>query len=211
MSSPNRLKIVLAAFSIVVSRAVELSWQLGAPPSDLGVHLKALASTVRRRYTVILYRLRSDRMISIGIRASPTKITFVVYDKEEDAVINVESLRIPVAFDTPDALKYVRSNLLDILREYEVVYAGVRVTEPNAQHMNIARIQLEGVIQEAFASSTVKSYYVGQISSISARIGIPRTDFKLYIDGTKTWAVDGWDALDADAREAMLCALGASE
>lgn len=148
-------------------------------------------------------------MNSIGIRASPSKITFVVFDKNSNSIVNVEVLRIPVAFETPDALKYVRSNLLDILREYEVSYAGVRVTEPNAQSMNIARIQLEGVIQEAFASSLLKGYYVGQISSISARLGIPRTDFKLYVEGTKSWSVEGWDSLDVEAREAMLCAIGA--
>lgn len=148
-------------------------------------------------------------MKSIGIRVSPSKITFVVFDKDSQSIVNVEALRIPIAFETPDALKYVRSNLLDILREYEVSYAGVRVTEPNAQSMNISRIQLEGVIQEAFASSQLKGYYVGQISSISARLGIPRTDFKLYVQGTKSWNVEGWGSLDVEAREAMLCAIGA--
>lgn len=148
-------------------------------------------------------------MITIGIRASPKVVTFVVFDSEAKTIVNVESLRVPIAFDTPDALKYVRSNLLDILREYDVSYAGIRTTEPNAQSMNIERIQLEGVIQEAFASSSLQGYYVGQISSISARLGIPRTDFKLFVDGTKAWDVEGWDTLQPEAREAMLCAVGA--
>jgi hypothetical protein len=150
-------------------------------------------------------------VITIGIRAAPSTVTFVVYDLDSDAIVNVEALHIPIALKTPDALKYVRSNLLDILREYDVTYAGIRTTEPNSQTINIARVQLEGVIQEAFASSTVKGYYVGQISSISARLGIPRADFKLYVNGTKDWNVDGWHELSKVAREAMLCAVGASK
>ena len=148
-------------------------------------------------------------MRSIGIRAAPTAVTFVVYDSELNQVLNIEEFRVPVAFSTPDGLKYLRSNLLDILREYGIDRAGIRATEPNAQMPSIERIQIEGVIQEAFASSSLKGYYVGQISSISKRIKIERADFKLYIDGTKQWPVDGWDDLKKEQREALLCAIGA--
>ncbi len=146
-------------------------------------------------------------MVTIGIRAKPTAVTFVVIDGDE--VRNVEDIEIPRAFDTPDALKYVRNNLLDILREYRVEAAGVRVTESNAQSLNVARIQLEGVIQEAFASSSLKGYYVGQIASISARIGMDRTDFKKMVDGENKLKIDSWETLSKEAREAVLCALGA--
>jgi hypothetical protein len=56
-------------------------------------------------------------MITIGIRAAPKVVTFAVYDSENRALVNVEEIRIPAAFSTPDALKYLRSNLLDVLRE----------------------------------------------------------------------------------------------
>lgn len=146
-------------------------------------------------------------MVTIGIRAKPTAVTFVVVDGDE--IRNIEDIEIPRAFDTPDALKYVRNNLLDILREYRVEAAGVRVTEPNARSMNIARIQLEGVIQEAFASSALQGYYVGQIASISARIGMDRADFKKMVDGENKLKIDSWEDLSKEAREALLCALGA--
>jgi len=149
-------------------------------------------------------------MRTIGIRAAPKAITFVVYDSIENRILNVEEIKIPVAFEAPDALKYIRNNLLDILREYEVEQAGIRVTEPNAQLPNIQRIQIEGVVQEAFASSALKSYYVGQISSISSRLSIDRADFKKYIDGTLEWRVENWDDLDDKQREALLCAIGAA-
>ncbi len=109
-------------------------------------------------------------MRTIGIRAAPSVVTFAVIDTDDNSVVNVEKIKIPAAFETPDALKYVRSNLLDILREYDVERAGIRVTESSADGTSVERIQIEGVIQEAFASSDLKAYYVGQISSISARV-----------------------------------------
>jgi hypothetical protein len=146
----------------------------------------------------------------MGIRAAPKNITFAIYDSDERRLINVEDIKVPLAFTIPDALKYIRSNLLDILREYQVSRAGIRVTESNAQRLNIDRIQIEGVIQEAFASSALKYYYVGQISSISARIGIERSDFKKYINGQLNFEeVENWKSLSESQREAVFSALGA--
>ncbi|MFC5698897.1 hypothetical protein ACFPU0_25585 [Pseudomonas sp. GCM10022186] len=148
-------------------------------------------------------------MRKIGIRAAPRSITFAILDTDQNAVLNIEELKVPAAFETPDALKYIRSNLLDILREYEIERAGVRVTEPNAQSMNIERIQIEGVIQEAFASSELQSYYVGQISSISKRLGYERTRFKPLVAGEDDPGIENWNSLSKEAREAILCAMGA--
>ena len=72
-------------------------------------------------------------MITIGIRAQPKGLTFAIFDKDANKVLNVEDIKIPAAFTVPEGLKYLRSNLLDVLREYSVARAGVRVTEPNAQ------------------------------------------------------------------------------
>lgn len=148
-------------------------------------------------------------MITIGIRAAPKAVTFAVYDSKKREIINVEQIKIPAAFPTPDALKYLRSNLLDVLREFRVRKAGIRACEPSAQSISIERVQIEGVIQEAFASSDLSAYYVGHISSISSRVGIPRTDFKLLVAGEKQFEVENWDSMAAIEREAVLCAVGA--
>jgi hypothetical protein len=50
-------------------------------------------------------------MITIGIRAAPKSVTFAIYDGDVEVVLNVEEIKIPVAFETPDALKYVRVRL----------------------------------------------------------------------------------------------------
>lgn len=94
-------------------------------------------------------------MRTIGIRAAPTEVTFAIFDTSENALVNVEKIKIPKALAWPDALKYVRNNVLDILREYSVERGGLRVTESSAQQRNIQRIELEGVMQEAFASSSL--------------------------------------------------------
>jgi hypothetical protein len=149
-------------------------------------------------------------MLTIGIRAAPKIVTFVIYDSDIPKIINVEDIKVPLAFTIPDALKYIRNNLLDILREYQVSSAGIRITEPTAQRINIERVQIEGVIQEAFASSSLEHYYVGQISSISARIGIQRSDFKKYIDGSLDFeGVENWNSFSSSQKEAVFCALGA--
>jgi hypothetical protein len=131
-------------------------------------------------------------VITIGIRAAPREVTFAIYDSVQSKLLNVEDMKVPAGFAMPDALKYVRSNLLDVLREYKIERAGIRVTEGAAQGVNIERVQIEGVIQEAFASSDLVGYYVGRIASIAARIGIDRRRFKPMVAGEEAYDIDGW-------------------
>jgi hypothetical protein len=149
-------------------------------------------------------------MKTIGIRTKPSEVTFAVYECEAENIINVEKIRIPKALTIPDALKYVRNNILDIIREYDIQRALLRITESNSKQCNIRRIEIEGVIQEAFASSDLKGYFCGQISSISSKIGIERVDFKKYVNNEKNFdRVNNWKDLDETEREAVLTALGA--
>ncbi|MFC5441083.1 hypothetical protein [Rhodanobacter ginsenosidimutans] len=149
-------------------------------------------------------------MNTIGIRAKPGGVTFAVLDAQDRRIANVETIKLPKALLTPDALKYIRNNILDIIREYEISRAGLRVTESTAQTLSVSRIEIEGVIQEAFASSSLNSYYCGQISTIASRVGIARADFKPYVDGTKIFdGVENWNELRSEEREAVFAALGA--
>ncbi|MGF6706951.1 hypothetical protein [Pseudomonas frederiksbergensis] len=148
--------------------------------------------------------------MKIGVRASPTEVIYCVFDSNKNLIINIGKINIPKSLGVPEQLKHIRLNLLDVLREYEVLEAGIRVLEPTAQSVSIERVQIEGVIQEAFASSNVKSYYVGQISSISSRVGIDRTQFKPLVEGeTSLDGFENWHDLSKTEREAALCAIGA--
>lgn len=147
---------------------------------------------------------------TIGFRASPKDVSFAVYDVNESSVVNIEILRIPTAFSGPEALKFVRFNILDVLREYEIVFAGIRTTEPSAQSIDLRRVQIEGVIQEAFASSSLKGFYAGPIAVIARRLGIERNRFLPIADGENQFEIEGWDTLNRNAREALMAAIGAA-
>ncbi|MGC2862565.1 hypothetical protein ACO2TB_24635 [Pseudomonas putida] len=151
-------------------------------------------------------------MRSLGIRAEPKKATFVIYDDEAKQILNVESLIIPQILNKPEQLKFARHSILDILREYEVDVAGIRVAEGNSQNQDADRLYLEAVFMESFASSSIKSYFVGRKTSISARLGITAAEFASIVKcDTDLDDVDGWPAGKAQAvREAILVAVGAT-
>ena len=150
-------------------------------------------------------------MRTIGIRVAPKRVTFVVYDTDACEIINVEGVNVPKAMETPEQLKFVRNTILDIIRQYGVKQAGIRVTEGNAQSFSIERIELEGVIQEAFASSELESYFCGQIARIAGKLGIPRTQLKSYLDGEADYpTVENWAGHSKEEREAIVAAMGAA-
>lgn len=149
---------------------------------------------------------------SIGIRANPNQIFYCVLTgnhttfevKIIDKVVNPKSL------DVPEQLKFIRSTMGDIINENKVNVACIRITESNAQQTNITRIYMEGVIQELIASSTIKNYYVGQISNISSKIGIERSDFKTYTNGQKTFLdMTIWKRLSLEERECVMASYSA--
>lgn len=150
-------------------------------------------------------------MRTIGIRAEPKKVTFVIYDTVKNEIINIEEIKVPKVLDFPEALKYLRNNILDVIVEYEVRRAGLRISEPTAQKANTVRIQIEGVIQEALASSSVEAYFKGQVSNMSAKLGIDRKEFKNYIHGKLTLEnVENWSDLTPVEKEAVCAAMGAN-
>lgn len=149
-------------------------------------------------------------MNTIGIRVSPSEVTFSIFDTDEDSIINIEEIAIPNALTIPERLKYIRCNILDVLREYEVKKAGIRLSEPSARQINLERVQIESVILEAFASSNLDDYYYGAISTIAAKNNIPRQNIKPLVKGdTNHETIENWQELSEKEREAVLTAIGA--
>lgn len=149
-------------------------------------------------------------MNTLGIRVKPNLVIIAIYDSEKNLIVNVENIKIPKALPVPEALKYIRNNVLDVLREFKISNAGLRVAESNSKTLSIHRIEIEGVIQEAFASSMLSAYFCGQISTIAAKLKIPRADFKRYVDGEQNFErVENWCDHTKDEKEAILTALGA--
>ncbi|WP_281773734.1 MULTISPECIES: hypothetical protein [Pasteurellaceae] len=118
----------------------------------------------------------------LGIRVSPKTIYFSIFDSNEYSFKNVEKISVPQALIIPEQLKYIRNNILDLLREYKVEKAGIKITEGNAQSISIERLYLEGVIQETFASSQIKSYKTLMLSGIASRLNTNARELKKYIE-----------------------------
>lgn len=149
---------------------------------------------------------------SIGIRVTPSTLYFsiVSYENQELEIIVIDKINNPKALNIPEQLKFLRNTLCDIINEFNITNACIRITESKAQSINIPRIYIEGVIQELFASSTVVKYYVGQISSISANLGIDRADFKLFAEGKTVYnEIENWDSYSLEERESLMSSISA--
>jgi glycyl-tRNA synthetase beta subunit len=148
----------------------------------------------------------------LGIRVEPKKSTFIVIERDIDdnyTLINEEVIKVPIALSFPEQLKYIRNTVIDILREYEITFAGIKLTESIAT-ADLNRVQFEGVIQEAFSSSEVKDYFSGRKLSIMKRLGISKTIYDSILNGEQEYPIINWNRLtNKNLREAALVAIGA--
>lgn len=144
---------------------------------------------------------------AIGIRANPNAIYFCVLEQEAD-VINIkiiDKVIVPKVLEAPEQLKFIRNTFKDIINENQVIRACIRITESNAKKVSIPRVNIEAVLQELIASSTIEKYFVGQISSISAKLGIDRSDFKPFVSGENNFMeLELWPELSPEGREAVM-------
>lgn len=129
-------------------------------------------------------------MIGIGLRTySNTKVYYCLIEKSSNNSLNyidVSFIRVPLALTLPEALNFIRNTILDILIQYKVTRAVIRISEYGGQfNPSVGRIYLEGVIQETLASSMVEKYLAGQISEITKIAAIEKTDFKLMANAEK--------------------------
>ena len=158
------------------------------------------------------YKKRPTMQTSIGIRVNPNQVSYCILTgtPDEFEIKQIDKIVNPKSLETPEQLKFIRSTLYDIINEDQVKLACIRITESNARQISVARIYMEGVIQELIASSTITKYFVGQISSISSRLGIEREDFKPYVNGANVFiGLENWNQLSLEEREAFMASLSA--
>lgn len=152
-------------------------------------------------------------MKTIGFRATPKIVHFAVVSQSESQnnILVVDKLILPLALSIPDKLNYVRKTVIDIINQYEITRAGIKVTEGNARKISIERISLEAVIQELFSSCSVEKYFGGNISMISSLLEIPNDGtLKNIIKGKEIpQEIDFLSDLKENEREAVLSSLAA--
>ncbi|MHB0801411.1 hypothetical protein PVK73_17520 [Bacillus thuringiensis] len=151
-------------------------------------------------------------MKSIGIRVDPSEIFYVILEIEDggDFKFSPQKLALPKAFndDIPKQLSFIRTTLFSIICEYDIQYAGLKTTEGLAQTPSIFRMNIEGVIQELFADSTIKTYFAGTYISIAARVKNKSTTIKESCKGENNMlGIDNWDRLNQKHRECIFSAL----
>lgn len=156
----------------------------------------------------------SDRRLrAIGIRASPRNVFYAAVEKGDGhEVLAVGSIVVPPALDLPEQLHFIRTTILDLMAEYQVRRAGIRLTEPTAQSTSAERLNLEGVIQELLSSSDVEAYFAGPIATIAARLGeADRSRVKEYFEGQAFMGLEGWSDYTREQRESIVTAVAAAQ
>ncbi|MBL3728931.1 hypothetical protein JIN86_04815 [Lysinibacillus sp. HST-98] len=154
-------------------------------------------------------------MYSLGIRVSPSKtqsrVYFSVIEIKEDhfEICRCNYLNIPNAIEIPEQLAFIRTNLLAVISQYGITVAGLRITENIARNPSVFRMNIEGVIQELFANSTIEKYAILQISQMKSLLD--DSSIKSYLDAEMKFAeIEEWETLKLEERECIVTACAVS-
>ena len=152
-------------------------------------------------------------MIGIGLRVySNSNIFYTIIEETETEFnyISISNLKIPLALNEPERLNYVRNTLLDIISEYKIDTALIRVKESvsNVTGLSIQRFYVEGVILETLAAANISKYKLGKIATITSLLSIETSKFKEYADNEITFELlpsnFDWSKLTLGERESIL-------
>lgn len=150
---------------------------------------------------------------AIGFRVTPAVIYYGVIEKEGDSVkiIAAQQIKCPKSFTPPDSLKHIRESVFDLIREHNALFGGIKLIENNSQTKDSFRLNLEGVIQEAFASSTtLKHFFFGAIPKLTGALRIQdKKKLKEIIDGKAVFDHIDMNDFRSEHREALLASLAA--
>lgn len=151
----------------------------------------------------------------LGLRVSSSKITVVILQKIDNQIdiLCCETIHLPKALSFPQLLHYIRNVILDFIREYSIEVAALKLTEGNSFATDSERLNIEGVIQEAFAGSTIQKIFLGRAKSISKRLAVSDSELKDLTKGKaqpSEFSIETWKLCSNEQlREACLVALGA--
>lgn len=149
----------------------------------------------------------------IGIRPSPSIIYFTIVEEinKEISHSSPQELIVPrAALSGPNLLQFIRTNVLDILNAYDVSAACVKEADyhPKASG-NPQRFRIEGVIQEAVASSCAQHYISGDVNVLAPYLRLSIGEFREIKNGDKilNGLVDSdWDSYNSKQIESILAA-----
>ena len=152
-------------------------------------------------------------MIGIGLRVySNSKIFYTIIDETKDEYIYLTTshLKIPLALNEPERLNYVRNTLIDIIDEYNIDSAVIRVQELmfSVNDTAIQRFYVEGVILETLAGGNISKYKMGKITTLQSLLKIEQGSFKEYTDNIREFELLpeelSWQDFSLEERESIL-------
>ncbi len=153
-------------------------------------------------------------MHSIGVRVKVQKkgyegkiyYSVISFDgKGEFKIIKNSFINIPNALDVPEKLAYIRTNFLALIMRYNIELAGLRITESVAGSQIIFRAHIEGVFQELFANSTIKTYSLLNLVHMGSLLGFSKEKVKSSIQHKENILdIDQWNSLKVEERECIL-------
>lgn len=151
-------------------------------------------------------------MRTLGIRVSPKCVFYCVSEEKLSniEVLNVDKITVPLKMETQYQLGHVKTNIISILKEYDIKKVGIRATENNAMKISIPRLYMEGVIIETLGNSAIESFYIGTIVKIASLLKEDSKLIKKYIDNKLIFRdIDGWDKYSPEHRESIISAIAA--
>lgn len=157
-------------------------------------------------------------MRSIGLRVTPTEVYYCIAEQKETGVkmLSVSKIKVPKALDDPCRLSYIRNTFNTIINQYNINMAGIKLIESNAQpkanKSTFFRLNLEGVLLELCANSSVEKYLLAVSSTIAALLGIKVKsvkDMAIDVGVTDELRTDDGKKLNDESKEAVVVAYAA--
>jgi hypothetical protein len=149
---------------------------------------------------------------TLGIRVEPKCVHYSVVEYSDDLIAfkTVDSLTVPLALDIPRSLSFIRTSLISLIEEYEITKAGIKVLEGNTQSLAKSkfRLNVEGVIQELFANSTVNDYVCLTKNSLASLLEANVEAITELIEGNRNdLEIENWEDYQKNQREAIITAI----
>lgn len=156
-------------------------------------------------------------MVGIGFRAGPNEVYYTICERTDvdsaEVTLDRAQLVVPSALEGPDLLRFIRINIRDVILSHDPEAGFVKQADYHPQSSkSTARIYLEGVIQEAVASSNILHFDSGQKHQLGNLLNMSQRDLKEFKTGDRIYMrLPDWSKGTNDApRESVLSAVAAT-
>jgi hypothetical protein len=153
----------------------------------------------------------------IGIRVNTNDVYYSIIERNGNNdfnAISISNIKIPKALSVPESLSYIRNTLITIIEQYSIKSASIRVIEGAAMsHVNsniLFRVNLEGVIQEVFAGSSIEEYNLAcnvNVASILQTTSKKIKDIADELNLQNKYLTDKHSTLNDENKESLVVAI----